>query len=372
MREPSARFRRRITKPNLKPESLRIHEELFNRTATGGERSQCQPENVAWCLRGYTRRNRRSVDGAYIRAFRAGDIALVTRTSLHLGVLLNCDDCHSTWLQWRLSGPAARRLSGLRVERLRVHVLAVRFNRYSAPYRLTYQLREGRCSGVRHWGCYSTDQSRVRRILALAACFRLRRYSTCGTYCRAPAGVDDGHVVDPDITHYPGQVLRYATPLGEAVSLDCFSAPDMHHFIEDVLVPHHAAGAPDDRLCSELPCNRFSSCQAADARSEVRAVTGRFARGGERLDWKRHLSGAGSREFRPRFARRGEHTSRSYRRPWDQCRGPDRSGPLFADRPHVVKFFSSYAIANRVNRPPICVCIAGHHGHGVATGRGRC
>jgi hypothetical protein len=128
----------------------------------------------------------------------------------------------------------------------------------------------------------------------------------------------------------------------------------MSNFIEDV--PSRMSGtAPTSGpfVAANLPCNRFAACQSADARRTYRAFT---------LDLRRRLSNGWLANVNYTWSRFEGNFDLDYSTvqvfntssfiqdgPGTTVEDPNRFGPLFEDRPHVVKVFTSYAVNNRVS-----------------------
>jgi hypothetical protein len=150
-------------------------------------------------------------------------------------------------------------------------------------------------------------------------------------------------------------LLGYATPIAERYSFDMFFiSRTMNNFIEDV--PSRMSGtAPDSGpfVAANLPCARFVACQAADARRTYRAFTvdlrRRLARG-----WMGDISYTWSRfegNFDLDYSTVAVFNTSSFIQdgPGTNVEDPNRFGPLFEDRPHVFKMFSSYAVTTRLD-----------------------
>ena len=128
----------------------------------------------------------------------------------------------------------------------------------------------------------------------------------------------------------------------------------MNNFIEDV--PSRMSGtAPDSGpfVAANLPCVRFAACQAADARRTYRAVTidvrRRLADG-----WMSNVNYTWSRfegNFDIDFFPVAAFNTSSFIQdgPGTNVEDPNRFGPLFEDRPHVFKVFTSYAVTSRMS-----------------------
>jgi hypothetical protein len=341
-------------------------EELFNRTANGWGAIVNVNQNNVPVLRAryYTPQSAQRGRTHTYALFAQDDIALVTRTSLNLGVLLNRDDlsqhvdgsggCPAVLLQ---GGSAVYESSGDTCTFLRFG-----FKQEIQPrLGLTYQLRDGKGDKAYvHWGrYYNLDQKSSARSLAPRRVFQTQTiFDVAGNVLSSgPLASTTGKFIDPDIKPiYSDEVLAgYATPLGQGYSLEVFfMRRAMHNFIEDV--PSRLSGSGPDAgpfVAANLPCSRFASCQAADARRTYRAFTvdvrRRLANG-----WMANVNYTWSRfegNFDLDFATVAANNTSSFIQdgPGTNVEDPNRFGPLFEDRPHVLKLFSSYVIANTVN-----------------------
>ena len=172
-----------------------------------------------------------------------------------------------------------------------------------------------------------------------------------------PLASTTGKMIDPDIKPiYSDEILfGYATPLGDAYSLDMFfMSRTMNNFIEDV--PSRLAGtAPDSGpfVAANLPCTRFAACQSATARRTYRAFTvdlrRRLSRG-----WMGDISYTWSRfegNFDLDYSTVSVFNTSSFIQdgPGTNVEDPNRFGPLFEDRPHILKVLSSYAIIRLIH-----------------------
>jgi hypothetical protein len=122
---------------------------------------------------------------------------------------------------------------------------------------------------------------------------------------------------------------------------------DMKRFIEDV--PSRRNGtAPDSGpfVAANLPCRAFAACQDASATRTYRAFTANARR---RLNggWMADVSYTWSRfegNFDLDYSTVSVFNTSSFIQdaPGTNVQDPNRQGPLFEDRPHVLKLFSSY------------------------------
>jgi len=149
-------------------------------------------------------------------------------------------------------------------------------------------------------------------------------------------------------------VFGYATPFGRAYSVDLFfMSRSMHNFIEDV--PSRLNGtAPESGpfVAANLPCAAFAACRSADARRTYRALTADLRR---RLlnGWASDISYTWSRfegNYDLDYSPLAVFNTSSFIQdgPGTNVEDPNRFGPLFEDRPHVLKLFTSVAATSRV------------------------
>jgi hypothetical protein len=116
--------------------------------------------------------------------------------------------------------------------------------------------------------------------------------------------------------------------------------------------------APDSGpfVAANLPCVRFAACRDAEARRTYRAVT---------LDLRRRLADGWSADISYTWSRFAGNFDIDYSLataptavfntssfiqdgPGTNVEDPNRNGPLFEDRPHVLKTFASYAVTDRL------------------------
>jgi hypothetical protein len=341
-------------------------EELFNRTANGwGAIANITQANVpALRTRYYTPQPPQRGRTQTYALFVQDDIALATRTSLNLGLLLN-RDALSQHVEGSGGCPAVLLQGGAAVYDSNGDVctfLRFGFKQEVQPrIGLAYQLRQGRGDkGYAHWGrYYNLDQKSSARSLAPRRVFQTQTvFDMAGNVVSSgPLASTTGKLIDPDIQPiYSDEVLvGYATPLGASYSLDIFFMfRAMNNFIEDV--PSRISGAAPDSgpfVAANLPCTRFASCAAADARRTYRAVTvdvrRRLADG-----WMGQVNYTWSRfegNFDLDYSSVAVNNTSSFIQdgPGTNVEDPNRFGPLFEDRPHVLKLFSSYAVTSRVS-----------------------
>ena len=219
---------------------------------------------------------------------------------------------------------------------------------------LNYQLRDGKGDkAYAHWGrYYNLDQKSSARSLAPRRIFQTQTvFDLAGNVLSSgPLASTTGKMIDPDIKPiYSDEVLLgYAAPIAAGYSLDMFfMSRTMNNFIEDL--PSRISGTAPDAgpfVAANLPCSRFAACQAADASRTYRAFTvdlrRRFANG-----WMSDINYTWSRfegNFDLDYSTVAVFNTSSFIQdaPGTNVEDPNRFGPLFEDRPHVVKMFTSY------------------------------
>ncbi len=341
-------------------------DELFNRTANGWGAIVNITQGAVPALRAryYTPQTPQLGRTHTYALFVQDDITLRSRTSLNLGLLLNRDDlsqrvdgsggCPVVILQ---GGSAAYESDGDTCTFLRFG-----FAQEVQPrVGLTYQLRAGQGDKLyTHWGrYYNLDQKSSARSLAPRRIFQTQTvFDLAGNVLSSgPLASTTGKMIDPDIKPiYLDEVLvGYAAPLAEGYSLDVFfMSRVMNNFIEDV--PSRISGPAQDAgpyAAANLPCSRFASCQAADASRTYRAFT---------VDLRRRLSNGWMGDINYTWSRfegnfdldfstvAGFNTSSFIQDgPGAYVEDPNRFGPLFEDRPHVLKVFTSYEVTSRLS-----------------------
>src|SRR4029077_7831074 len=112
--------------------------------------------------------------------------------------------------------------------------------------------------------------------------------------------------------------------------------------------------APDSGpyVGANLPCTRFASCQKANAERTYHALTIDVRRQMSR-GWMADASYTWSRfegNFDLDYSTVAVFNTSSFIQdgPGTNVEDPNRQGPLFEDRPHVFKVFTSYAVTPRV------------------------
>ena len=126
----------------------------------------------------------------------------------------------------------------------------------------------------------------------------------------------------------------------------------MHNFIEDV--PSRLNGtAPNSGpfVATNLPCVAFAACQSAKAEHLPRRYCGCSSATCKQVDERRQLYVESFRgNFDLDFATVAVFNTSSLIQdgPGANVQDPNRLGPLFEDRPHIFKVFTSYAVTDRV------------------------
>jgi hypothetical protein len=341
-------------------------EELFNRLANGwGAIANVSQAGVpALRARYFTPQSPQKGQTTTAALFVQDDVALATRASLNIGLLLNRDEL-SQHVDGSGGCPNVILQGGSAVYRSRGDTCAfLRFGfRQEVQPRVgvTYQLRESAGDkAYAHWGrYYNLDQKSSARSLAPRRIFQTQTFFDLAgnVLSTGPLASTTGKMIDPDIEPiYTDEVLvGYAAPLGRGYSLDLFfMSRTMNNFIEDV--PSRMNGTSPDSgpyVAANLPCARFVSCQSADARRTYRAFT---------LDVRRRLADGWLANANYTWSRFEGNFDLDYSTvavfntssfiqdgPGTNVEDPNRFGPLFEDRPHVMKLFTSYAVTRRVS-----------------------
>ena len=341
-------------------------EEIFNRIGNGWGAIVNVTQGVTPALRAryYTPQSPQFGRTHTYALFLQDDMTLGTRTSLNLGVLLN-RDALSQYMDGSGGCPVVTLQGGSAVYESdgdTCTFLRFGFGQEVQPrVGVTYQLRDGKGDkAYAHWGrYYNLDQKSSARSLAPRRIFQTQTiFDLAGNVLSTgPLASTTGKMIDPDIKPiYSDEVLvGYAAPLAEGYSLDMFFMyRAMNNFIEDV--PSRINGpAPDAGpfVAANLPCSRFASCQAADARRTYRAFT---------IDLRRRLANRWMGNLNYTWSRfEGNfdidystvavfNTSSFYQdAPGTNVEDPYRFGPLFEDRPHVLKVFSSFTVTSRLS-----------------------
>jgi hypothetical protein len=340
-------------------------EETFNRRANGWGIIASLTENGVPVLRTryYAPQAPQLGQAHTYSLFVQDDMTIGTRTSMNIGLLLNRDE-----FAQRVNGsggcPAVLLKGGAAVYESggdTCKFLQFGFAKEIQPrVGVTYQLRDGGDKAYGQWGrYYNMDQKSSARSLSPRRIFQTQTvFNLAGNILSSgPLANTTGKMIDPDLEPiYTDEILAgYATPLGGRYSIDIFFiSRNMKKFIEDV--PSRMSGTAPDAgpfVAANLPCSRFASCQSADARRTYRALTFDLRRrlaGG----WMSDLSYTWSRfegNFDLDYATVSVFNTSSFIQdgPGANVEDPNRSGPLFEDRPHVVKLLTSYAMTSRLS-----------------------
>jgi hypothetical protein len=224
----------------------------------------------------------------------------------------------------------------------------------------SYQLREGRGDKAYvNWGrYYNMDQKSAGRSLAPNRVFQTQTiFDLAGrVLSTGPLASTTGKLIDPALQPiYTDEFLvGYATPITRDYTVDMFfMTRGMHNFIEDV--PSRMSGsAPDSGpfVAANLPCAGFAACQSARARRTYRAFTAdvrrRLTRGvmtDVSYTWSRFEG-----NYDLDYSVNSVFNTSSFIQdgPGTNVEDPNRFGPLFEDRPHIVKLFASYTATRRL------------------------
>jgi hypothetical protein len=341
-------------------------EESLNRVANGwGLIANITQDNVpALRARYFTPQAPQLGQGRTFSVFAQDDVSLGKRTSVNAGLLVNRDEfsqvltgsggCPATVVL--KGGAAAYESTGDRCDFLRFGFA----DEIQPRLGVSYQVRAGTGDkAYAHWGrYYNMDQKSSGRSLAPSRIFQTQTvFDLSGTVLSSgPLASTTGKMIDPDIKPiYTDEMLvGYATPLADVYSVDVFfMSRRMKNFIDDV--PSRQNGtAPDSGpfVAANLPCVAFAACRSADARRTYRAVT---------VDVRRRLAGRWMSDVSYTWSRFDGNYDLDYSLgsvfntssiiqdgPGTNVEDPNRAGPLFEDRPHVFKVFTSYAATSRV------------------------
>ena len=345
--------------------AFELGEEQFNRIANGwGAIVNITQAGVpALRARYYTPQAPQVGQGRTYSLFVQDEVTL-GRTSVNAGVLLNRDEfaqqldgsggCPATVVL--KGGAAVYESDGDTCTFLRFGFVDEIQPRLGASYQL--RADKGDKAYV-NWGRYfNMDQKSSGRSLAPKRIFQTQTiFDLAGTVIStAPLASTTGKMIDPTLEPiYTDELLvGYATPLSNAYSLDVFFMwRDMKNFIEDV--PSRLNGTSPDSgpfVAANLPCRAFAACQGANATRSYRALT---------VDAKRRLADGWMTDVSYTWSRFEGNFDLDYSlvavfntssfiqdAPGTNVEDPHRFGPLFEDRPHVFKVFTSYALISNV------------------------
>jgi hypothetical protein len=341
-------------------------EENFNRRANGwGTIVSINQSGVpALRARYYTPQAPQLGRGHTYSLFVQDGMNVGNRLSVNAGVLLNRDD-FAQKVEGSGGCPATVVLKGGAAvyESNRDTCTFLRFgfaDEIQPRIGVSYQLRPSKGDKAYvNWGRYfNMDQKSSGRSLAPSRIFQTQTiFDLNGSVLSTgPLASTTGKMIDPEIEPiYTDEILvGYETPLSSVLSVDVFfMSRDMHNFIEDV--PSRRNGsAPDSGpfVATNLPCRAFAACQSADAKRTYRAATidvrRRLADG-----WTTNVSYTWSRfegNFDLDYSLNSVFNTSSFIQdgPGTNVEDPNRFGPLFEDRPHVFKVFTSYAATTRL------------------------
>jgi hypothetical protein len=337
-----------------------LGEETFNRLANGWGAIVNVTVNGIPALRAryFTPQAAQVGQGRTYSIFVQDEVA-VGRASVNAGVLLNRDEFAQ---RVEASGgcPAAPLFTGGTAV-YESHGDTCTFMRFGfgdevqPRLGVSYQLRAGTGDkAYASWGRYhNMDQKSSGRSLAPNRIYQTQTiFDLAGNLLSTgPLASTTGKGIDPALEPiYTDEFLvGYATPLSELFTLDLFfMSRDMKRFIEDI--PSRLAGtAPDSGpfVAANLPCRAFAACRDADARRTYRAFT---------IDARRRLSNGWMADVNYTWSRFEGNFDLDYSlvavfntssfvqdAPGTNVEDPNRFGPLFEDRPHVLKVFTAYA-----------------------------
>lgn len=211
-----------------------------------------------------------------------------------------------------------------------------------------------------NWGrYYGLDQKSSGRSLAPNRIFQTQTiFDLNGTVLSsAPLASTTGKLIDPDIepTYTDEIVVGYATPFANDYSVDVFfMSRSLYNVIEDL--PSRLSGTSQTSgpyVAANLPCDRFDACRNAEAKRTYRAAT---------IDVRRRLTRGLATDVSYTWSRFEGNFDLDYSTaaavfntssfiqdgPGAYVEDPNRFGPLFEDRPHVLKVFASYAATSRL------------------------
>jgi hypothetical protein len=340
-------------------------EEHFNRLANGwGLIANIVQGNVpALRARYYTPQPPQFGQGRTWSLFVQDAAALGSRASINAGVLLNRDS-FAQQFDGSSGCPAGVVTGGAAVYESKGETCTfLRFgfaDEVQPRVGLSYQPRAGKGDKAYvNWGrYYNMDQKSTARSLAPNRLFQTQTiFDLSGqVLSTGPLASTTGKRIDPELQPiYTDEILvGYETPLSPLVSVDVFfMARDMNNFIEDI--PSRVNGTSPDSgpfVAANLPCRAYAACRDADARRTYRAAT---------IDVRRQLANSWMANVSYTWSRFEGNYDLDYSTssvfntssfiqdaPGTNVEDPNRSGPLFEDRPHVFKVFSSYAVDPRL------------------------
>ena len=297
--------------------------------------------------------------------FVQDDVTIAARTSLNLGLLANRDDM-TQHVDGSGGCPAVLLRGGSAVYESKGDTCAfLRFGfaqEIQPRVGLSYQLREGKGDkAYAHWGrYYNLDQKSSARSLAPRRIFQTQTvFDLAGNVLSTgPLASTTGKIIDPDIKPiYSDEVLAgYATPIAGGFSLDMFfMSRTMNNFIEDV--PSRISGSAQDAgpyVGGESSMLQVCVMSERQREPHVSCLHGRPPPAiGQRMDERHQLHLEPFRgKFRSRLLNSGRFQYVIFYSgcPWHRMsRIRIAIGPLFEDRPHVLKIFSSYQVTPRVS-----------------------
>ncbi len=342
-----------------------LSRERFNRLANGwGMIAPITQSGVpALRTRYFTPQAAQLGQGRTFSVFVQDSVTIAQRTSVNAGVLLNRDEFSQT-VDGSGGCPPVALTGGAAVYEShgdRCAFLRFGFGDEIQPrLGVSYQVRSGKSDkAYANWGrYYGMDQKSSGRSLAPSRIFQTQTiFDLRGAVLSSgPLASTTGKMIDPALkpTYTDEILLGYATPITEKYSLDVFyMARAMHNFIEDV--PSRMNGTAPDAgpfVAANLPCVAFASCRAAAAQRTYKAVTVDLQR---RLadGWMSDVNYTWSRfegNYDLDYGSTGVFNTSSFIQdaPGTNVEDPNRFGPLFEDRPHLMKLFASYAPTTRL------------------------
>jgi Carboxypeptidase regulatory-like domain len=342
-------------------------EETFNRLGNGwGSIVNITQDNVpALRTRYFTPQMPQIGQGQTVSLFVQDAIAIAQRASVNAGVLLTRDDfsqilsgshgCPASAVAAR-GGAAAYQSEGDTCDFLRFGF----FDEVQPRLGLSYQLREGKGDkAYANWArYYNMDQKSSARSLAPYRVFQTQTIFDLNgkVLSSGPLASSTGKLIDPALKPiYSDELLfGYATPFRDLYSLDLFFVSRaLHNIIEDV--PSRVNGtAPDSGpfVAANLPCVALAVCRSANAERTYRAMT---------IELRRRLSRSWTADVNYTWSRFEGNYDLDYSTlavfntssfiqdgPGTNVEDPNRFGPLFEDRPHLLKVLGSYMATSRL------------------------